>query len=201
MKLENINQDFQITIDTIFAPGESVENLFKLFLYTSKKNIDFNAASGKYSFWVKGNIEFSNFRTLISKYDIVYLQNQTLVDNNLNKIIEAIIRINPQVRIFIFQNFIPISWSELIRESKAKEQLKFFNKQVSNRNISLIRIGDYINDAYKNDGSNTYLDNNLHLTNEGTNLLIHLFNSKIKEYYFKDYRIIKYIKKPCYLIK
>ncbi|MGB3132271.1 MAG: hypothetical protein WBB26_11380 [Saprospiraceae bacterium] len=172
------NQQQEIRLDTIFSPGLDIPILIGQYLYGKEEAIigkNF-ILKPQYKYFDKKNNKYQDFVKLILSYDLIYLQSQYWNSQDFKDIVNEIFKINPKIKLFILQTFSTAIWDKEIFTKEISDAYlifqKTFKKQI-NKRIYLLEIGNYLLDNF--DNINEYLDEIIHPTSKGTDLIIHLF--------------------------
>ena len=172
------NQQQEIRLDTIFSPGLDIPILIGQYLYGKEEAIigkNF-ILKPQYKYFDKKNNKYQDFVKLILSYDLIYLQSQYWNSQDFKDIVNEIFKINPKIKLFILQTFSTAIWDKEIFIKEISDAYlifqKTFKKQI-NKRIYLLEIGNYLLDNF--DNINEYLDEIIHPTSKGTDLIIHLF--------------------------
>ena len=165
------NQQQEIRLDSIFSPGLDIPILIGQYLYG--KNF---ILKPQYKYFDKKNNKYQDFVKLILSYDLIYLQSQYWNSQDFKDIVNEIFKINPKIKLFILQTFSTAIWDKEIFTKEISDAYlifqKTFKKQI-NKRIYLLEFGNYLLDNF--DNINEYLDEIIHPTSKGTDLIIHLF--------------------------
>ncbi len=172
------NQQQEIRLDTIFSPGLDIPILIGQYLYGKEEAIiekNF-ILKPQYKYFDKKNNKYQDFVKLILSYDLIYLQSQYWNSQDFKDIVNEIFKINPKIKLFILQTFSTAIWDKEIFTKEISDAYlifqKTFKKQI-NKRIYLLEFGNYLLDNF--DNINEYLDEIIHPTSKGTDLIIHLF--------------------------
>ncbi len=172
------NQQQEIRLDSIFSPGLDIPILIGQYLYGKEEAIigkNF-ILKPQYKYFDKKNNKYQDFVKLILSYDLIYLQSQYWNSQDFKDIVNEIFKINPKIKLFILQTFSTAIWDKEIFTKEISDAYlifqKTFKKQI-NKRIYLLEFGNYLLDNF--DNINEYLDEIIHPTSKGTDLIIHLF--------------------------
>lgn len=172
------NQQQEIRLETIFSPGLDIPILIGQYLYGKEEAIigkNF-ILKPQYKYFDKKNNKYQDFVKLILSYDLIYLQSQYWNSQDFKDIVNEIFKINPKIKLFILQTFSTAIWDKEIFTKEISDAYlifqKTFKKQI-NKRIYLLEFGNYLLDNF--DNINEYLDEIIHPTSKGTDLIIHLF--------------------------
>lgn len=172
------NQQQEIRLDTIFSPGLDIPILIGQYLYGKEEAIiekNF-ILKPQYKYFDKKNNKYQDFVKLILSYDLIYLQSQYWNSQDFKDIVNEIFKINPKIKLFILQTFSTAIWDKEIFTKEISDAYQIFQKTFKkqiNKRIYLLEFGNYLLDNF--DNINEYLDEIIHPTSKGTDLIIHLF--------------------------
>lgn len=172
------NQQQEIRLDTIFSPGLDIPILIGQYLYGKEEAIigkNF-ILKPQYKYFDKKNNKYQDFIKLILSYDLIYLQSQYWNSQDFKDIVNEIFKINPKIKLFILQTFSTAIWDKEIFTKEISDAYQIFQKTFKkqiNKRIYLLEFGNYLLDNF--DNINEYLDEIIHPTSKGTDLIIHLF--------------------------
>lgn len=172
------NQQQEIRLDTIFSPGLDIPILIGQYLYGKEEAIigkNF-ILKPQYKYFDKKNNKYEDFIKLIISYDLIYLQSRYWNSQDFKDIVNEIFKINPKIKLFILQTFSTAIWDKEIFTKEISDAYQIFQKTFKkqiNKRIYLLEFGNYLLDNF--DNINEYLDEIIHPTSKGTDLIIHLF--------------------------
>lgn len=172
------NQQQEIRLDSIFSPGLDIPILIGQYLYGKEEAIigkNF-ILKPQYKYFDKKNNKYQDFVKLILSYDLIYLQSQYWNSQDFKDIVNEIFKINPKIKLFILQTFSTAIWDKEIFTKEISDAYQIFQKTFKkqiNKRIYLLEFGNYLLDNF--DNINEYLDEIIHPTSKGTDLIIHLF--------------------------
>lgn len=172
------NQQQEIRLDTIFSPGLDIPILIGQYLYGKEEAIigkNF-ILKPQYKYFDKKNNKYQDFVKPILSYDLIYLQSQYWNSQDFKDIVNEIFKINPKIKLFILQTFSTAIWDKEIFTKEISDAYQIFQKTFKkqiNKRIYLLEFGNYLLDNF--DNINEYLDEIIHPTSKGTDLIIHLF--------------------------
>ena len=102
---------------------------------------------------------------------------------NLNTgILNEIFKINPKIKLFILQTFSTAIWDKEIFTKEISDAYQIFQKTFKkqiNKRIYLLEFGNYLLDNF--DNINEYLDEIIHPTSKGTDIIIKLFVQQLQK--------------------
>ena len=178
------NQQQEIRLDAIFSPGLDIPILIGQYLYGKEEAIigkNF-ILKPQYKYFDKKNNKYQDFVKLILSYDLIYLQSQYWNSQDFKDIVNEIFKINPKIKLFILQTFSTAIWDKEIFTKEISDAYlifqKTFKKQI-NKRIYLLEIGNYLLDNF--DNINEYLDEIIHPTSKGTDIIIKLFVQQLQK--------------------
>ena len=178
------NQQQEIRLDTIFSPGLDIPILIGQYLYGKEEAIigkNF-ILKPQYKYFDKKNNKYQDFVKLILSYDLIYLQSQYWNSQDFKDIVNEIFKINPKIKLFILQTFSTAIWDKEIFTKEISDAYlifqKTFKKQI-NKRIYLLEFGNYLLDNF--DNINEYLDEIIHPTSKGTDIIIKLFVQQLQK--------------------
>ena len=178
------NQQQEIRLDTIFSPGLDIPILIGQYLYGKEEAIiekNF-ILKPQYKYFDKKNNKYQDFVKLILSYDLIYLQSQYWNSQDFKDIVNEIFKINPKIKLFILQTFSTAIWDKEIFTKEISDAYlifqKTFKKQI-NKRIYLLEFGNYLLDNF--DNINEYLDEIIHPTSKGTDVIIKLFVQQLQK--------------------
>jgi hypothetical protein len=178
------NQQQEIRLETIFSPGLDIPILIGQYLYGKEEAIigkNF-ILKPQYKYFDKKNNKYQDFVKLILSYDLIYLQSQYWNSQDFKDIVNEIFKINPKIKLFILQTFSTAIWDKEIFTKEISDAYlifqKTFKKQI-NKRIYLLEFGNYLLDNF--DNINEYLDEIIHPTSKGTDIIIKLFVQQLQK--------------------
>ncbi len=178
------NQQQEIRLDSIFSPGLDIPILIGQYLYGKEEAIigkNF-ILKPQYKYFDKKNNKYEDFIKLILSYDLIYLQSQYWNSQDFKDIVNEIFKINPKIKLFILQTFSTAIWDKEIFTKEISDAYlifqKTFKKQI-NKRIYLLEFGNYLLDNF--DNINEYLDEIIHPTSKGTDIIIKLFVQQLQK--------------------
>lgn len=178
------NQQQEIRLDSIFSPGLDIPILIGRYLYGKEEAIigkNF-ILKPQYKYFDKKNNKYQDFVKLILSYDLIYLQSQYWNSQDFKDIVNEIFKINPKIKLFILQTFSTAIWDKEIFTKEISDAYlifqKTFKKQI-NKRIYLLEFGNYLLDNF--DNINEYLDEIIHPTSKGTDIIIKLFVQQLQK--------------------
>jgi len=178
------NQQQEIRLDSIFSPGLDIPILIGQYLYGKEEAIiekNF-ILKPQYKYFDKKNNKYQDFVKLILSYDLIYLQSQYWNSQDFKDIVNEIFKINPKIKLFILQTFSTAIWDKEIFTKEISDAYlifqKTFKKQI-NKRIYLLEFGNYLLDNF--DNINEYLDEIIHPTSKGTDIIIKLFVQQLQK--------------------
>ena len=178
------NQQQEIRLDTIFSPGLDIPILIGQYLYGKEEAIigkNF-ILKPQYKYFDKKNNKYQDFVKLILSYDLIYLQSQYWNSQDFKDIVNEIFKINPKIKLFILQTFSTAIWDKEIFTKEISDAYQIFQKTFKkqiNKRIYLLEFGNYLLDNF--DNINKYLDEIIHPTSKGTDVIIKLFVQQLQK--------------------
>lgn len=178
------NQQQEIRLDSIFSPGLDIPILIGQYLYGKEEAIigkNF-ILKPQYKYFDKKNNKYQDFVKLILSYDLIYLQSQYWNSQDFKDIVNEIFKINPKIKLFILQTFSTAIWDKEIFTKEISDAYQIFQKTFKkqiNKRIYLLEFGNYLLDNF--DNINKYLDEIIHPTSKGTDVIIKLFVQQLQK--------------------
>ena len=178
------NQQQEIRLDTIFSPGLDIPILIGQYLYGKEEAIigkNF-ILKPQYKYFDKKNNKYQDFVKLILSYDLIYLQSQYWNSQDFKDIVNEIFKINPKIKLFILQTFSTAIWDKEIFTKEISDAYQIFQKTFKkqiNKRIYPLEFGNYLLDNF--DNINEYLDEIIHPTSKGTDVIIKLFVQQLQK--------------------
>jgi len=108
----------KVQIDTMFMPGANIPQLIGLNIIPNEQNIlDSNwNLKPQFRYYNTSNLFHINFKKLILNYDAIYLQPNNWTNKDCIEIIKCMLKINPKLKIIIYQHFSIAVWDKEIYE-------------------------------------------------------------------------------------
>lgn len=172
-KCSDVNAKVQI--DTMFMPGANIPQLIGLNIIPNEQNIlDSNwNLKPQFRYYNTSNLFHINFKKLILNYDAIYLQPNNWTNKDCIEIIKCMLKINPKLKIIIYQHFSLAVWDKEIYENELQSSYKVFIKEFKkhiDKRIFIVDFGEFIKTNINS--WDRYLDRDLHPTKLGTSIMV-----------------------------
>ncbi|MBK7468230.1 MAG: hypothetical protein IPJ43_16295 [Saprospiraceae bacterium] len=164
----------KVQIDTMFMPGANIPQLIGLNIPIGKIFwIVIGILNLSLRYYNTSNLFHINFKKLILNYDAIYLQPNNWTNKDCIEIIKCMLKINPKLKIIIYQHFSLAVWDKEIYEYELQSAYKVFIKEFKkyiDKRIFIVDFGEFIKTNINT--WDRYLDRDLHPTKLGTSIMV-----------------------------